>query len=519
MSEHIDWLTPSKRSRQYVNTIFSELNKDQVHVNTHVQTIQRVQQPDKSFQITVTSTRQNGGKSEEKTEKFDYVIFACHPDQTLTILNSEASVQEKALLGAFHYANNDTYVHCDEALMPKSKSAWTSWNYLGTTTAGSPNGTSSASTKPVFVTYWLNKLQNLANHPRDIFVSLNPTTPPKPEKTFVRLSYAHPQYSLSSVQAQKAISNTLQGVKSTFYCGAWMGYGFHEDGFRSGLEVAMRLSGVSVPWMKNNQFCTVENLGLTSQNATSKAKNASSNQVVKSSKNSTYLTTQGSRGFNTWGSLFARPLISLFATFCQQQVISFMKQGFDKGKLTLLLPYDNHRKVEICGKEAGEEVVVCIQKSSFFVRLALEADLGMARSYIAGNTAFLNVFLLSSCCLLVCRVVIAIWASHRKRCLLDVPCLFRKRLLSKLGFTVHCCIVSLFISNFTMILAVIKLVVLLLFIVFVVQVNGKSSTPYDMPTASLNSSNFSSTTCRLARPKLLVVSMSAVYSPLGRVAS
>lgn len=140
----------------------------------------------------------------------DKVVFACHPDQALKILGNSASSKEKEVLGCFKYSNNKTYVHSDESLMPKSKAAWTCWNYIGTS---SPLHAS----KPVYVTYWINKLQNLS-HPKPILVSLNPFNPPDSGKTYAVIDYAHPQYSTGSVKAQRQVA-AMQGENGTFFCG------------------------------------------------------------------------------------------------------------------------------------------------------------------------------------------------------------------------------------------------------------------------------------------------------------
>lgn len=166
------------------------------------------------------------------TDECDEVIFACHPDQALAILGDDADHLERANLGRFRYSQNDTYVHTDESLMPLSKFAWTCWNYISYRDDTSTKDSAATDTRPVYVTYWLNKLQNLKNK-KNIFVTLNPENPPASDKILARLDYAHPQYTADSVAAQRDIANS-QGYKGTYYCGAWMGYGFHEDGFRSG---------------------------------------------------------------------------------------------------------------------------------------------------------------------------------------------------------------------------------------------------------------------------------------------
>ena len=162
----------------------------------------------------ITAVESNGDVS-----TYDNVVFACHPDQALEILGADATAQEKEVIGCFKYSPNNTYVHTDKALMPKAKSAWTSWNYIG-------KSNTSGAEKPVFVTYWLNKLQKL-NHPQDIFVSLNPSTPPAEDKILKKMVYTHPQYTQDSVKAQRRVVD-LQGDRGTYFCGAWMGYGFHE---------------------------------------------------------------------------------------------------------------------------------------------------------------------------------------------------------------------------------------------------------------------------------------------------
>ena len=167
----------------------------------------------------ITAVETNGAVS-----VYDNVVFACHPDQALEILGVDATQKEKDVIGCFKYSPNNTYVHTDKALMPKAKSAWTSWNYIG-------NSKAVGEEKPVFVTYWLNKLQKL-NHPTDIFVSLNPSTPPAADKILQKMVYTHPQYTQDSVRAQKKVVE-LQGDRGTYFCGAWMGYGFHEVGYRS----------------------------------------------------------------------------------------------------------------------------------------------------------------------------------------------------------------------------------------------------------------------------------------------
>ena len=151
---------------------------------------------------------------------------------------SDASPQERAILGAIRYAPNVAYLHRDPKLMPRRKRAWASWNFLRWPREGSP-------VNDVAVTYWMNRLQNI-DPSRPLFVSLNPPFAPDPELTFGRYDYDHPQYDAAAFAAQKRLDE-IQGRRHTWFCGAWHGYGFHEDGLRSALTVAEAL-GAAAPW-------------------------------------------------------------------------------------------------------------------------------------------------------------------------------------------------------------------------------------------------------------------------------
>jgi len=167
--------------------------------------------------------------------RFDQVILACHSDQALRLLSSPTDA-ERNILGALRYAPNDVYLHRDPSLMPKRHSVWSSWNHLST---------SEQNERGVSVTYWMNSLQGIDKR-RPLFVSLNPPRPPKAELTFATFQCDHPQFDASALVAQRRL-HLLQGLKHTWYCGAYAGYGFHEDGLTSGLEVAQRL-GARLPW-------------------------------------------------------------------------------------------------------------------------------------------------------------------------------------------------------------------------------------------------------------------------------
>lgn len=172
-----------------------------------------------------------------RRERYDHVVLATHSDEALALL-TDADADERALLGAVPYAPNAVFLHRDPRLMPKRRQAWASWNFLRWTREGE-------ALNDVAVTYWMNRLQGIdANKP--LFVSLNPPFEPDPALTFGRYVCHHPQYDAAAFAAQKRLDR-IQGQRRTWFCGAWTGYGFHEDGLRSGLAVAEAL-GASIPW-------------------------------------------------------------------------------------------------------------------------------------------------------------------------------------------------------------------------------------------------------------------------------
>ncbi len=175
--------------------------------------------------------------SHGRSEVYDHVVIASHSDQALTML-SDADDRERAVLGAIGYKPNTVYLHRDTRLMPKRRRAWASWNFLRWQRE-------SAMENDVAVTYWMNNLQGI-DHDRPLFVSLNPPFAPAPELTFGQHLCDHPQYTAAAFAAQKRLAD-IQGRRRTWFCGAWTGYGFHEDGLRSGLVVAEALGAVA-PW-------------------------------------------------------------------------------------------------------------------------------------------------------------------------------------------------------------------------------------------------------------------------------
>lgn len=166
-------------------------------------------------------------------ERFDQVILACHSDQGLRLL-SDADPEERAFLGAVRYAPNRAMLHRDPALMPGRRQAWGSWNYIA----------DCSETSTAYVTYWMNNLQMLTTA-EPLFVTLN-GPPADPALVIAEFDYDHPQFDTHALAAQRRIGR-IQGRGGVWYAGAWLGYGFHEDGLTSGVKVALQLGG-RVPW-------------------------------------------------------------------------------------------------------------------------------------------------------------------------------------------------------------------------------------------------------------------------------
>ena len=169
-----------------------------------------------------------------ETRRFDRVVVATHADQALALLADPTS-EEQRILSAFRYSRNEAVLHGDAGLMPCRRRVWSSWNYLSSGTAE----------KRLSVTYWMNRLQGIAGDP--LFVTLNPLREPRGELVHYATTYRHPQFDRAAIAAQERLWS-LQGVRNTWFCGAYFGAGFHEDGLQSGLAVAEDIGGVRRPW-------------------------------------------------------------------------------------------------------------------------------------------------------------------------------------------------------------------------------------------------------------------------------
>jgi predicted NAD/FAD-binding protein len=220
------WRTVKGGSRRYVEKMTAAF-RDQLRLGCAVRSIERTRHG-----VVIHD-------SHGRSDSYDHVVIAAHSDQALAML-SDADSRERAVLGGIGYSPNTVYLHRDARLMPKRRRAWASWNFLRWQREG-------RSENDVAVTYWMNRLQGIDDD-KPLFVSLNPPFEPDPGLTFGKHICEHPQYNAAAFAAQKRLGE-IQGRRHTWFCGAWTGYGFHEDGLRSGLAVAEAL-GAAVPWRK-----------------------------------------------------------------------------------------------------------------------------------------------------------------------------------------------------------------------------------------------------------------------------
>jgi len=363
------------------------------------------------------------------------IVFACPPNVALEILqngnvlssslNDTTSADLADVLSSICHDDNVLYVHSDPALMPRRKRAWASWNCIGktdellsrtiatshdkgalegaasgfgntftkinisdaeeTSSSDEESDTASASLlegvdgrmKAVYVTYWLNRLQNLESQTdTDIFVSLNPHQRPADHLIHKRLIMAHPQFTKETLAArttllEPASKGGLQGKDGLWFCGAWAGYGFHEDGCRSGFEVATQMTGVPLPWRQD--------VPVTSEND-------DQDLMVLPPPDLSHVSTMGPV-HRFWNCLKQKIFRDLPIAICKPFIYYFLRQAVQIG--TLRLKFNDGSLVSFgdgspCGYGDNEPVTLRIFDDWFFVKTAWEYDLGLARSYMAG---------------------------------------------------------------------------------------------------------------------------------------
>ena len=216
VTDRPQWWTVDGGARQYVRKIVAGVRD--ARLNTPARAVRRT--------ADGVEVRTDGG-----WERFDHLVLATHSDQALALLGGDATPAERELLGAIRYQPNRAVLHTDVSVLPQRRKAWAAWNY--------ERGPGGHEETRVCLHYLLNQLQPLPWQ-RPVVVSLNPVRPIHPSSVIGAYDYAHPVFDLAAIRAQNRM-HQVQGQRATWFAGAWMGYGFHEDGLKAGLAAARSL--------------------------------------------------------------------------------------------------------------------------------------------------------------------------------------------------------------------------------------------------------------------------------------
>ncbi|CAM1509174.1 Fc.00g029130.m01.CDS01 [Cosmosporella sp. VM-42] len=234
VSSRPEWLTLRDGSKSYIDAVMRGFPPNHLFLKTPVRHVSG--ESDGRVRVHL----ENGSSA-----LYDHVIVATHGDQALEIVGPSATAQERSILSCFQTSQNEAVLHSDLSLMPMRKRAWSALNYLAQSSRSKGN---KGNFEQVSLTYNMNILQHI---PRDTFgdvlVTLNPLYKPRPEKIQGRYYYSSPLYNPSTVRAQKLL-RYIQNTRGISYAGAWTKYGFHEDGFGSGLFVAQEHLGARLPF-------------------------------------------------------------------------------------------------------------------------------------------------------------------------------------------------------------------------------------------------------------------------------
>ncbi|KZV16995.1 hypothetical protein F511_30518 [Dorcoceras hygrometricum] len=307
------WLTVRLRSQNYVNRVKKVLQNRGCQIKTNAE-VCSVTTNDEGCAVTCKDGTE---------EIFDECIIATHAPDALKMLGNQATYDELRILGAFRYAYSDIFLHRDKSLMPKIPAAWSAWNFLGTI-----NG-------KVCLTYWLNILQNIEETGLPFLVTLNP--PQTPEHTLLKWSTGHPIPSVAASTASSEL-NLIQGKRKIWFCGAYQGYGFHEDGLKAGILAANGLL---------RRSCNVQN---------------NPKQMVPS-----------------WPEAGARLLVTRFLDhFIATGCLILLEDG------GTIFTFEGTRKISVL------KVSIRVHTPLFYWKVATEADLGLADAYINGDFSFVD---------------------------------------------------------------------------------------------------------------------------------
>jgi predicted NAD/FAD-binding protein len=221
VNDRPQWYTVAGGARRYVQGIAAKLP------------VVRIDDP--VFSVTRTDAGKVLVASRYGREHYDEVVLACHSDQSLRVLR-DADLAERTVLDGVRYQPNRAVLHTDARLMPDNRKVWSAWNYLS-------DGGAAAAPAGVSVTYLLNKLQPLP-FKTPVFLSLNPLEQPDAARILAEFNYTHPVFDARAIAAQRRLPS-VQGKRGVWFAGAWSGYGFHEDGLKSGLSVAAALQAAA----------------------------------------------------------------------------------------------------------------------------------------------------------------------------------------------------------------------------------------------------------------------------------
>ncbi|KAM0945005.1 putative cyclopropane-fatty-acyl-phospholipid synthase [Dioscorea sansibarensis] len=307
------WLTVKSRSHSYVKKVREELESRSCQIRT-------------GFEVKSITSIDIGCcvlGADRSEETYDACVISVHAPDALKLLSNQATYEETRILGAFQYSYSDIYVHRDTSLMPKNQSAWSAWNFLGT------------SSKGACLTYWLNLLQNLGSTDLPFLVTLNTQFIPK--HTILKWETSHPIPSVAASKASLELDK-IQGKRGIWFCGAYQGYGFHEDGLKAGMDAANGVLGKNYIPLRNPKH------------------------MVPS-----------------WAETGARAIIT---NFLEKYIVS--------GSLTLLEEGGTIFVFEGEDKTRRIKSVLKVHNPLFYWKVATEADLGLADAYINGYFSFVD---------------------------------------------------------------------------------------------------------------------------------
>ncbi|KAI0491367.1 hypothetical protein KFK09_025627 [Dendrobium nobile] len=306
------WLTIKHRSHYYVNKLREQLEARCCQIKLGC-AVQLVCGTDNGCSVLAS----------DLSEEYDECIICTHAPDALKVLGGQITYDELRILGCFQYVYSDIYLHRDISLMPQNPSAWSAWNFLGTTENG------------VYLTYWLNVLQNLGHTSLPFLVTLNP--PFTPKHKVLKWTTSHPVPSVAASKASLELDK-IQGKRRIWFSGAYQGYGFHEDGLKAGSTVAYNILGKELKLLKNPKHMTLS------------------------------FTEVGAR------------LV----------VVKFLERYISTGTLTLLEEGGTIFVFAGINKSTHVKSVLKVHNPLFYWKIATEADIGFADAYINGYFSFVD---------------------------------------------------------------------------------------------------------------------------------